>query len=1811
MAVEYIGSTPIPEIIPDGTFPFVVDYPFGETTNNSLIVHRFESANRKIEQRYLVNMGLRSFEIRKNALNRQQRDVLKQFWNDHQGGYGVFHISLRQLDGTTKSILVRFADEPVNFENMISDITGIGLRLLEVPSSDDAVFTSAGDYDRLVDASVEAALAAQIQAYIPMLMMQPRQAGYDIFYFSDRRVTIDNVLFQPRLLNVEGISQTIADATDQAIFTLGDADLVLSKESMAVQFLDAFLDYRLYHINTNKIIKMWAGEVQWYSPTPDGKFIIKGADSLSSLTQMYPLRTVGSTCGKSFNSWSCPYATQGSLNPAFPMASATTCDKGFETPNGCQAHNMVRYFGGQPFRPQSVRILDNGTGKWGMNRNNITSVSISDESVMGQPIPEIYTDVPMTVNAKLISGREESDFYTALGIVGEGPIGHYSGDLSKHTLDTQPSHGPGLMGWRYSLGFDPANVEDKFVLSEKGATLPDQYAAGVAWAEIRRADTKGFQISRLSEHAMQVCVDAGLGGYFWDAPGDRKWNPTNTNPIWIAVNAALKASGLIAAPIAEQEKLFSVTSAVAAAAICADMVDKLIGTGQETQFKFLGVFSEQKAIRDWLSEVMNCCLGYLTNVSGKLHFGLRVNSSTVHAFTAGNIIADSLDLQPIDTAFNFLSVNFADPDFEFKNNSVTIYDIDHALLLGRGFGPQYRKGNMSLLGAGSKSQAARISVTRLREELGGLTPEEQKKARVARFRTTILALRCLPGDVISITHGKVPGGHGEFRVQSIRLNNDFSVDIEAKTTTDSMYDYTIGPKPADVEPDAVPSEPKYNLIPGMVIKIDGLDFVIDSVQLEGLNVRVQGHYNPPDPIGIFNGVVGYWERLSGSAAFSFAGEADYDGDPTAAIDSPARWGHFNFITTAPKNIQEWGLRLASKSRTYRVPVSINTPLQNFDVPAVGAPGEAVPPGPVTIDEIMYEYSDAQELWVRIYYTKPENCIGAHVFEERPDQSSSPSADMDGSISLDGTANLGSDWAPIDRGYFSVSPVVLQLDAPDYPLTERFYLNSYNFNAEGPLVQANKPFATPSITLQIEPPKWQSGEEYARLITDPEVYVDYDDTQVSAPKYRLRFKWKAPTNPPAVWQKPFGGVQIVYEYEDGSRANGPSFANNEIDNLSDWYDLVAGTSVVRCWFVSYDGTETPNLNTIIEGITPEASATVTWPLPTRPPATQYADNVTDFDVRNMRYDVMYTGQKILKIDAVWTKPTGDALTRWGGVTIWLHIGTERFQVTGLTDTVGITMEFPTLPRAHATWVFYAVSSDNNNNANTDGRNPIAGTPTDSIDVDPPSGGVGSEFTGNVTVAAGAFTSEQISASDGTTQQRIKATFTPPVNNALWDGLTWGGVEMRVYDQTGKLVGMTKGSKSPLVVDMPNPDSVTTMTVKLVSYDVNNKLNNEAANTPQGTVIIGAPTGTFDIRKYLPESTDLFKLDANNKIIVNVGQIYDAALMDGAVKASKIYAGAVTNPALGIDAVQAGNIMAGQVIQGKLATDAVIAANIAAGAVIAGKIGADAVTAVTVAANAITAGKIAALAVTAGTIAANAVTATEIAANAIVAGKIAANAVAAAQIAAGAITSDKLYSVEIMVGGGGGKPGQFSIYNASGGQSGWIGTNSGYSGAWFPTISIGGTSYPNGPLKADNSGNVTINMPFSSSTSYTILMSQTTYDATYTSAGVRVCSGGSPNAGSDTAWLVSRGLVVYGNSYNGSPGGGYYVVTANRRPDPNGNAGEVLVYGPNASTFIQLDGSSANVRALSYSVGSTPGVDGTFTTANGKTVTVNKGIITSIV
>jgi len=229
--------------------------------------------------------------------------------------------------------------------------------------------------------------------------------------------------------------------------------------------------------------------------------------------------------------------------------------------------------------------------------------------------------------------------------------------------------------------------------------------------------------------------------------------------------------------------------------------------------------------------------------------------------------------------------------------------------------------------------------------------------------------------------------------------------------------------------------------------------------------------------------------------------------------------------------------------------------------------------------------------------------------------------------------------------------------------------------------------------------------------------------------------------------------------------------------------------------------------------------------------------------------------------------------------------------------------------------------------------------------------------------------------------------------------------------------------------------------------------------------------------------------------------------------------------------------------------------------------------------------------------------DIATDAIIASKILAGSITTGKIAANAISSDKLDATVINVGGGGSKPGKFGVYNSVGSQIGFIGVESGNEGAWFKALSVGGTSYGTGVIKANTSGQITIDYAAANNSNNKILLSQTTYDTAYTTAGMRISNGVNPASGDDTTWFISRGMVVYGS---GNYQSNFYAVTVNRDPTSSG-AGEVVVYGATASSYIRLSGSDGRCRADGgYQVGGSVGVTGSIlpvTGINTTLVTIN--------
>ena len=920
---DSLGTVTVPDVAPSGTLPLRVLYPVAKQIAPQIVTHRFGAGNAKREQRFFLGNGARCWSV--NAeVTVPELATLRDFWEARQGSYQPFTFNAPKEDGTTEAVTAQFDETAALTWDWISQTKAtVSLALIEVNTGSGPAYTLASTATRFPSSALADALLDQAQTIIPLVHIKVRKAGYpDNIFLSDRRCTVGGQLYQARLLRWEGIGQTAVGApgagseSDNVTLVFGNADRVMRDLAYSVRLDQAAVEFSLFHVGTGIKLDLWAGEILangWRNP-PGSEFTINCSDPVSSPFVVLPDRIIDRKCDAPYNlSPECPFSSVGALDSVdYPSADASFCDRGYDTANGCLAHDMKLYYRGILATPQAVRFADNSSGGlFKIGRSLITSVSLIADSVYGMALPAIYTDIPMPVQALIAMGRDNGDFYDAIGIVGEGPLTV----IQSATLDGQyDASYPRSLG-RLILGTRPADPDQPFSLSYDGdqragdprkiylgnSTYLDNYTAGLAFVGIRRTDQPGLQLSQLSDHDMEVIVSAGLKGWAWSDPSDPTsryiWAPL-VNAVWVAINQYLIAKGLQDESATVQAAAFDLPRVYAAAAICDLRVDRIVdytaasngtlvsvspdnagsgytlgdviavgggagtaivsgvdlsgrvvslnvngsasgyvsglgvpawgGTGsgltlvvtateindgKETQFKFIGKLADIRPLRDWLSDILENCLGIWWFNFGKLSIAIRENSSAVAAFGSGSMLFKSLAVAAAGTDFDRLTYTFADPlqdpatgQNQFVPNTATFQDDDFALELGSNGRAVYTNGQKNLVGTANISQAQRLANTRGREEVGGVNEAERNAAVKASWGTTIMALDVGPGDVVSVTDPEMPGGSGELRILNWQLNPDYSITLTGRTTTDSMYDLVAGPKPADVMLKPVPPE---------------------------------------------------------------------------------------------------------------------------------------------------------------------------------------------------------------------------------------------------------------------------------------------------------------------------------------------------------------------------------------------------------------------------------------------------------------------------------------------------------------------------------------------------------------------------------------------------------------------------------------------------------------------------------------------------------------------------------------------------------------------------------------------------------------------------------------------------------------------------------------------------------------------------------------------------------------------------------------------------------------------------------------------
>jgi hypothetical protein len=199
----------------------------------------------------------------------------------------------------------------------------------------------------------------------------------------------------------------------------------------------------------------------------------------------------------------------------------------------------------------------------------------------------------------------------------------------------------------------------------------------------------------------------------------------------------------------------------------------------------------------------------------------------------------------------------------------------------------------------------------------------------------------------------------------------------------------------------------------------------------------------------------------------------------------------------------------------------------------------------------------------------------------------------------------------------------------------------------------------------------------------------------------------------------------------------------------------------------------------------------------------------------------------------------------------------------------------------------------------------------------------------------------------------------------------------------------------------------------------------------------------------------------------------------------------------------------------------------------------------------------------------------------------------------VNADKITTGTLKVGGGGSKPGQLGVFDASNNLIGWCGTNGGYYGGWFKQLWVGGTDPSTAPFYVDSGGNVVIdNTGLSVRATFTLVRnSSITKVANDTGFGETKGLSVKSSTSSFEAFISQYGLKFIGSGGNVS---GYFQCDGT-------NASAINLMDNTSVVTIQLAGASGVVQGKQFNVGANTIVD---TSRNADFVSLKIGSTTVI-
>jgi len=551
-------------------------------------------------------------------------------------------------------------------------------------------------------------------------------------------------------------------------------------------------------------------------------------------------------------------------------------------------------------------------------------------------------------------------------------------------------------------------------------------------------------------------------------------------------------------------------------------------------------------------------------------------------------------------------------------------------------------------------------------------------------------------------------------------------------------------------------------------------------------------------------------------------------------------------------------------------------------------GAAVPPANITGLTVTVDgYSDPSDdgsvnVRLKVTYVNPVplgTFDGVHAYLDAPDTLGGLSV---GSMTAGGSAIPL--FSPLDLGKKprAENPFFVQRRAPQESEIWRIYGASYSDEVDNTLVAVGGAGATPSATVTVFTPAQASGENFAQLVTNLAVTVEFDPVSGSLPprvrvgfrRWRFTATWQVPVFPPrSRQQSTFGGIDILLE--EATLGNRSLLASEQgATYTSPWFDLPRVTTEFWIWGLSYDSRG--RRNSLRTGVTPRAVVTIQANAAAGVAGQENTPNVTAISATFV-YVTNAQGQKVLIITTAYTKPNDP---RWGGVDlgydrgdgVWRPLTGSYYASGAFTDT---RHEITNFPESNQTWKIYFWSRDVSGQHNVFFAADATKTPrVDLLVTPPPSGSAGVEFCANVTgLGVGVAT---FNSADGGYITKLTVTFTKPTDPAF------AGVDVvrLVSGQADRDISLGV-TLSPTEFEVQTPAAVESWSVYTPAFDVNGRRNTLTPGvTPVVAVSVGdgggqsdfsrARAGTFDGAEFIV-SAGSFRMNSISANKILTGQL----------------------------------------------------------------------------------------------------------------------------------------------------------------------------------------------------------------------------------------------------------------------------------------------------------------------------------------------------